>query len=285
DDSPYTTGGIGLLGTKPSQEALESCDTLLMVGTSFPYIEFLPKPGQARGVQIDIDSTRIGLRYPVEVGLVGDSRLTLRQLLPLLKRNEDRSFLMKAQDGMDEWWKLMEERGTRSERPMKPQVIAWELGKRLASDAIVSCDSGTIATWFARHIRVKRGQMYSLSGTLASMANGLPYAIAAQIAHPDRQVVAFVGDGGFSMLMAELATAVKYELPIKVVIIKNGTLGQIKWEQLGFLGNPEYGCGLHPIAFAAFARAVGAKGFTVDDPKQCGATLDEALAEEGPVVV
>jgi pyruvate dehydrogenase (quinone) len=285
DDSPYTTGGIGLLGTKPSQEALEGCDTLIMVGTSFPYIEFLPEPGQARGVQIDIDSTRIGLRYPVEVGLVGDSRLTLRQLLPLLKRNEDRSFLMKAQDGMDEWWKLMEERGTRSETPMKPQVVAWELGKRLAPDAIVSCDSGTIATWFARQMRVQRGQMYSLSGTLASMANGLPYTIAAQIAYPERQCIGFVGDGGFSMLMAEFVTAVKYQLPIKIIIIKNNTLGQIKWEQMVFLGNPEYGCDLQPIDFAAYARACGGSGFTIEDPTSCGAILDHALTTPGPVIV
>jgi len=285
DDSPFTTGGIGLLGTKPSQEAIEQCDTLFMIGTSFPYIEFLPKPGQARGVQIDIDPTRIGLRYPVEVGLVGDSRLTLKQLLPMLKRNEDRRFLKKAQDGMAEWWKLMEERGTRTDKPMKPQVVAWELGKRLAPNAIVSSDSGTIATWFARQMRVRRGQMYSLSGTLATMANGLPYTIAAQIAHPERQCIGFVGDGGFSMLMAEFVTAVRYKLPIKIIIIKNNTLGQIKWEQMVFLGNPEYGCDLQPIDFAAFARACGGAGFTIEDPASCGAILEQALAIPGPVVV
>jgi pyruvate dehydrogenase (quinone)/pyruvate oxidase len=233
DDSPYTTGSIGLLGTKPSQEALEECDTLLMVGTSFPYIEFFPKPGQARGVQIDVNPTRIGLRYPVEVGLVGDSQLTLRKLVPLLKRNEDRSFLKKAQEGMSEWWKLMEERGTRKDKPMKPQVVAWELGKRLAPDAIVSADSGTIATWFARQIPARRGQKFSLSGNLATMANGLPYTIAAQVAYPERQCIGFVGDGGFSMLMAEFSTAVKYHLPIKIIVIKNNTLGQIKWELRG----------------------------------------------------
>lgn len=285
DDSPYTTGGIGLLGTKPSQEALEECDTLLIVGSSFPYIEFLPKPGQARGVQIDLDPIRIGLRYPVEVGLIGDARATLRELLPLLRRNEDRGFLHKAQAGMRDWWQLMEERGTREDKPMKPQVVAWELGKRLRDDAIVSCDSGTIATWFARQIPVKRGQMYSLSGNLASMANGLPYTIAAQIAHPNRQCVGFVGDGGFTMLMGELATAVKYELPIKIVVIKNNSLGMIKWEQMVFLGNPEYGCELHPIDFAAFARACGATGYTVDDPAACGDVLDQALATPGPVLV
>jgi len=285
DDSPYTTGGIGLLGTRPSQDAIEECDTLFMVGTSFPYIEFLPKPDKARGVQLDIDPVRIGLRYPVEVGLVGDSRRTLQALLPLLKRNEDRRFLEKAQKNMKEWRELMEERGTRTDKPMKPQVVARELAKRLREDAIVSCDSGTIATWWARHIPVKRGQMHSLSGTLASMANGLPYTIAAQIAYPDRQCVAFVGDGGFSMLMAEFANAVMYGLPIKVIVIKNNTLGQIKWEQMVFLGNPEYGVELHPIDFAAFARACGATGFTIEEPAECGNVIEQALNTPGPVIV
>ncbi len=285
DDNPYTTGGIGLLGTKPSQEALETCDTLLLVGTSFPYIEFYPKPGAARGVQIDIDAARIGLRYPVEVGIVADSREALQKLLPMLDRNENRDFLSKAQEGMKEWSKLMEERGTRMDVPMKPQVVARELGKRLSATAIVSSDSGTISTWFARHLPAKRGQKYSLSGNLASMANGLPYAIAAQIAYPERQCVAFVGDGGFTMLMGEFATAVKYKLPIKVIVIKNNTLGQIKWEQMVFLGNPEYGCDLNPIDFAVFARACGGTGFTIEDPAKCESILDEALAIPGPVVV
>jgi pyruvate dehydrogenase (quinone)/pyruvate oxidase len=285
DDSPYTTGPIGLLGSRPSQEALEACDTLLLVGTSFPYIEFYPKPGQARAVQIDVDPVRIGLRYPVEVGLVGDSGRALAALVPLLTRKEDRRFLATAQAGMREWRKLMEERGTRPDKPMKPQVVAWELGKRLSPTAIVSADSGTVATWFARQIPARRGQMHSLSGTLASMANALPYAIAAQVAHPDRQCVAFAGDGGFSMLMAEFATAVKYRLPVKVVVIKNDTLGMIKWEQMAFLGNPEYGCELQPIDFAAFARACGGAGFRIEDPAECGAVLDEALAAPGPVLI
>jgi len=285
DASPYTTGGIGLLGTKPSQEVLEQCETLFMVGTSFPYIEFLPKPGAARGVQIDLDPARIGLRYPVKVGLVGDSQHTLRALLPHLQRKEDRSFLERAQAETREWWKLMEDQGTRQDRPMKPQVVAWELGKRLSDSAIVSSDSGTITTWFARQIQAKRGQKYSLSGTLASMANGLPYTIAAQIAYPERQCIAFVGDGGFSMLMAEFATAVKYQLPIKVIIIKNNTLGMIKWEQMVFLGNPEFGCDLQPIDFVAFARACGGTGMAIEDPVDCGRILDRALASPGPVIV
>jgi pyruvate dehydrogenase (quinone) len=285
DDSPYTTGSIGLLGTKPSQDALEECDTLLMVGTSFPYIEFLPKPGQARGVQIELDPMRIGLRYPVEVGLVGDCARTLQALLPLLTRKTERGFLESAQERMKGWLELMEERATRTDSPMKPQVLAHELGRRLRTDAIVACDSGTIATWWARHIPAQRGQMHSLSGNLATMAAGLPYAIAAQVAYPDRQVVAFVGDGGFSMLMAEIATCVKYQLPVKVVIVKNNTLGQIKWEQIVFLGNPEYGCELQPMDFAMFARACGATGFTIDNPADCGRMLEEALATPGPVVV
>ena len=285
DDSPYTTGSIGLLGTKPSQDALEECDTLLMVGTSFPYIEFLPKPGQARGVQIELDPMRIGLRYPVEVGLVGDCARTLQALLPLLTRKAERGFLESAQERMKGWLELMEERATRTDSPMKPQVLAHELGRRLRTDAIVACDSGTIATWWARHIPAQRGQMHSLSGNLATMAAGLPYAIAAQVAYPDRQVVAFVGDGGFSMLMAEIATCVKYQLPVKVVIVKNNTLGQIKWEQIVFLGNPEYGCELQPMDFALFARACGATGFTIDNPADCGRMLEEALATPGPVVV
>jgi pyruvate dehydrogenase (quinone) len=285
DDSPYTTGTIGLLGTRPSQEVLEACDTLLTVGSSFPYLEFYPKPGQARGVQVELDPMRIGLRYPVEVGLVGDSRRTLEALVPLLAPAGDRSFLGKAQAGVREWNELMLERATRRERPMKPQVVAHELGRRLAADAIVACDSGTITTWWARHIPVRRGQMHSVSGNLASMACGLPYAIAAQLAYPGRQVVAFVGDGGFSMLMAEFATCVKYGLPVKVFVVKNDTLGQIKWEQMVFLGNPEYGCDLHPIDFAAFARACGGTGYTIEDPAQCGAIVEQALAAPGPVVV
>ncbi|HEX7788399.1 MAG TPA: thiamine pyrophosphate-dependent enzyme, partial [Methylomirabilota bacterium] len=285
DDSPYTTGGIGLLGTEPSQSAMENCDTLLMVGTSFPYIEFMPKPGQARAVQIELDPMRLGLRYPVEIGLVGDSRATLTALLPRLLPRAERPFLEKAQERMADWRRLMDERGSRRDTPMKPQLLARELGLRLASDAIVTCDSGTITTWWARHIPARRGQMHSVSGNLASMACGLPYAIAAQIAHPTRPVVALVGDGGFSMLMAELATCVKYRLPVKVVVVKNDTLGQIKWEQMVFLGNPEYGCELHPIDFALFAEACGATGVTVENPGQCGDVLDAALAAPGPVVV
>jgi pyruvate dehydrogenase (quinone)/pyruvate oxidase len=285
DSSRYTTGGIGLLGTKPSQEAMENCDTLLMIGTSFPYIEFLPKRGQARAIQIELDPMRIGLRYPVEVGLVGDARRTLQRLIPLLRRNRHRRFLERAQSGMRQWWALMEAYGSRMDKPMKPQVVAWELGKHLPENAIISCDSGTIATWWARHIPVKRGQMHSLSGNLATMAPGLPYAIAAQVAYPDRPSIAFVGDGGFSMLMAEFATCVKYKLPVKIFVIKNNSLGQIKWEQIVFLGNPEYGCDLQPINFALIAQACGGIGLTIEDPADCGTIVEQALNTPGPVLV
>ncbi|MGZ3770694.1 MAG: thiamine pyrophosphate-dependent enzyme [Bdellovibrio sp.] len=285
DDCPYTTGGIGLLGTLPSQKALEECDTLLIVGSSFPYIEFMPKPGQARAVQIEIDPVRIGLRYPVELGLVGDSKLTLRMLNSQLTYKEDRSFIKKAQAGMQQWNETLRERVTRTDVPMKPQVIAHEIGKQLSETAIVTSDSGTITTWWARHFPVKRGQKYSLSGNLATMAVGFPYAIAAQIAFPDRQVVAFVGDGGFSMLMAEMATCVKYNLPIKIIVIKNNTLGQIKWEQMVFLGNPEYGCDLQPINFVKLAEAFGIAGISVEDPKDCPSVVTQMLSSPGPVLI
>lgn len=256
DDSPYTTGTIGLLGTEPSQEAMEECDTLFIVGSSFPYIEFLPKPGRARGVQIDNDPIRIGLRFPVEAGLVGDAKRTLQQLLPMLERKSSRHFLSDIQASVRDWNKKMDERAAVQSTPMKPEFLAAELGKRLPSNAIVNCDSGTIATWWARHIPVKTGQMHTISGNLATMACGLPYTIASQVAHPDRMCVGFVGDGGFTMLMGEFVTAVKYKLPIKIVIVKNNSLGQIRWEQMVFLGNPEFGCDLAPINFAEFARGM-----------------------------
>jgi pyruvate dehydrogenase (quinone)/pyruvate oxidase len=285
DDSPYSTGGIGLLGTRPSQEALEDCDTLLIAGSSFPYIEFYPKPGQARAVQIDIDPKRIGLRYPVEAGLIGDTAKTLRALTAHVKYRDDRTFLQKAQRGMQDWKKLMEERGTRREKPMKPQVVAHELNKLLRDDAIITTDSGTITTWAARHLMMRGDMMFSCSGNLATMACGLPYAVTAAVAHPERQVVAFVGDGGLTMLMGELATCVKYKLDVKIVVIKNNALGQIKWEQMVFLGNPEYVCELQPIDFAAVARGFGVTAFSVDDPEKCGAVLKQALDVPGPALV
>ncbi len=284
DDSPYTTGGLGLLGTLPSEEAMEDCDTLLIVGSTLPYIEFYPKPGQAKCVQIDIDAARIALRCPTEVPLVGDASETLEALIPLLKQ-KSKSFLEKAQKGMKEWMEIMHTRATATDVPMKPQVVAHELGKRLKSDALVTSDSGTITTWWARHILSQRGQMHTCSGNLATMACGFPYAIAAQVAHPNRTVVAFVGDGGFTMLMGELATCVKYKLPIKIFVIKNNSLGQIKWEQMVFLGNPEYECDLQPIDFAAVARAFGVAAFTINTPAECGHIIDSALAVAGPALI
>jgi pyruvate dehydrogenase (quinone) len=285
DDSPYTTGGIGLLGTAPSQEALADCDTLVIAGSSFPYLEFYPKPGKAKTVQIDLDPARIGLRHPADVGLVGDCRDVLSALLPLVHQKEDRSFLEHAQKDMKDWKELMETHGTRTDMPMKPQVVTYQLNKLLNDDAIVSSDSGTIATWAARYIEMRDEMQFSLSGTLASMANGLPYSIGAAVAYPGRQVVCIVGDGGFTMLMGEVATLVKYKLPVKVIIIKNNVLGMIKWEQMAFEGNPQFGVELQPIDFAAFAEACGARGLTIERPEEAEAILREALQYDGPVVV
>lgn len=284
DRSPYTTGGIGLLGTAPSVDAMEECDTLIMIGTSYPYMEFLPKPGKAKCVQIDIDPTRIGLRHQVDVGLVGDARLILQSLLPLLKKKNGK-FLKKAQERMKDWRELMETRGTRQDMPMKPQVVTHTLNKLLKDDAIVSSDSGTIATWTARYIDMRGDMQFSLSGMLATMANGLPYSIGAAVAYPGRQVVCVVGDGGLTMLMGDIATLVKYKLNVCVIVIKNNVLGQIKWEQMILEGNPEYGVELEPIDFAKVAEACGARGFTIERPEQAESVLRQALAVGGPAVV
>ena len=254
------SAGSGCSAPAPAQDALEGCDTLLIVGSSFPYIEFYPKPGKARAVQIELDPKRIGLRYPVEAPLVGDSRTVLRLLMPMLERKEDRSFLEGAQADMTEWRAMMHERGTRTDMPMKPQVVAHELNKLLRDDAIVVTDSGTITTWAARHVDMRGDMKFSCSGNLATMACGLPYAMAAAVAYPSRQVVAFVGDGGLTMLMGELATCVKYKLDVKIIVIKNNSLGQIKWEQMVFLGNPEFGCDLQPIDFVGIARGLRRPG-------------------------
>lgn len=286
DDSPFTTGGIGLLGTRPSELAMEDCETLLMVGTSFPYLSFYPEHDRTKGVQIDHDAARIGLRFPVEVGLVGDARATLRALLPLLERRKDRSFLEFAQYRMKEWWELIRDRESRTdEKRLKPEVVAGVVNDFLAPNAIITGDSGTNTTWAARHIRIKRGQMFSCSGNLATMAPGLPYAVAAQLAYPNRQVVAMVGDGAFTMLMGEFATAVKYKLPIRVVIFKNNTLGQIKWEQMVFLGNPEYGVELQPIDFVKVAEACGGQGFHCERPEEVRPALEAAFKTKGPALI
>ncbi|QFY09310.1 pyruvate oxidase [Nonomuraea phyllanthi] len=285
DDSPYTTGPIALVGSRPSEEALEECDALLIVGSTMPYIEYYPAPGQAVCVQIDDKPERIGLRHPVDVGLAGDAAATLRALSPRLDRNEDRRFLRKAQDGMRAWWDLMAERGTSTDIPMHPQVPAWALNDALADDAIVCGDSGTVTTWAARFIRTRRDQMFSFSGTNCSMAAALPYAIGAQVAYPGRQVVAFTGDGSLTMQLGDFLTCVQHELPVKVVVFKNNTLGLIKWEQMVFLGNPEYGVDMAGMDFVKFAEACGARGMRIEDPERCRDGLREALAWDGPAIV
>ena len=285
DQSLWTTGGIGLLGTAPSQDALRECDTLIIVGSAFPYLEFYPKPGDVKTVQIDIDPARIGLRHPVDVGLVGDCRSVLRALLPLLEPKTDQSFLEKSQQRMASWRELMDERGTRTDMPMKPQVVTHALNKLLNGDSIVTADSGTNTTWAARYIDMRDNMQFSVSGSLASMANGVPYCIGAAAAYPDRQIVCIIGDGGFTMLMGEMATLVKYNMNVKVIVIKNNTLGQIKWEQIVFEGNPEFGVDLQPIDFAGFARNCGAAGYTLDRPEEAARILGEALAHRGPALV
>lgn len=285
DDSPYTTGGLGLLGTTPSQEMMEQCDALLIIGSSFPYMEYLPKPSQARGVQIDDKADRIGLRYPVEAGLVGDAKTTVAALNKLVSRKTERDFLEKMQSAMKDWHELMAERETRDDVPIKPQRVAAELSKLVDDDAILSTDSGTITAMFARHFKMRGTQKFSCSGTLATMAPALPYAIAAKIAFPERQSIAFIGDGGFTMLMGDFATAVKYNLPIVVVVIKNNVLGQIKWEQIVFLGNPEYGVELQPIDFVKVAEACGGVGFHVERPEDIKGALQSALTSGKPALV
>jgi pyruvate dehydrogenase (quinone) len=285
DIHPVSIGGLGLLGTDPASDAMSEADTLLMIGTSFPYIDYLPKPGQAKGIQIDIKAEKIGLRYPVEVGLVGDSRLTLAALLPLLWQKRNLDFLGSKQQAMKNWIDLLEERSTRTDKPIKPQVIAAAVSAELKDDAIISVDSGTITSWAARYINIRKGMKFSLSGTLASMACGLPYAIAAQIAFPERQSVAFVGDGGFTMLMGEFATAVQYDLPIKVIIIKNDILGMIRWEQMAFLGNPEFGVEFTPIDYTRFAEACGGKGYSIKEPNEVDSIMHEAMSDKKPAII
>ncbi len=285
DAHPLTTGGIGLLGTRASQQAFEECDTLLIVGSTFPYVEYYPKPGQARGVQIDRDPTRIGLRFPVEVGLVGDARKTLKILIARLKAHGDRSFLEKCQERMRDWRSLLERSADNSTGRLAPGQLARELSRRLHDDALIAWDSGHNTGVLARYVDARGTQMYAGSGMLATMACSIPYAIAAALAYPGRQVVAFTGDGGLTMLLGELATIVRYGLPIKIVVMKNNSLGQIKWEQLMFLGNPEYQCDLTPVDFAQAAQAFGIAGMRCDSPANCGAALDAALAHDGPALV
>jgi pyruvate dehydrogenase (quinone) len=285
DEHPLSLGGIGMLGTTPAVNAMEECDTIFIVGSSFPYVTYLPDPDKCVGVQIDDQADKIGLRFPVRVGLVGDARVTLEALSQYIDKKEDRSFLSDKQDEMRDWWELMETQGAAEDTPIKPQRVAWELTDLADKDAIISGDSGTNTIWCARQFRMRGEQKFSCSGTMASMAGGMPYAIAAKLAFPERQSIAFVGDGGFSMLMSDFVTAVKYNLPIKVIIIKNNVLGQIKWEQIVFLGNPQYVVELEEIDFAKFAEACGGEGYTVREPENLTPTLRKALSSNKPCVV
>lgn len=285
DDHPHATGGIGILGTLPSQEAMEQCDALLIVGSAFPYVEYYPRPGQARGIQIDRDGRRIGLRYPVEIGLVGDAAETLRLLNKRLTRKQERGFLAQAQAGMARWREMMATSEARGGTPMKPQVVAKAFGKRLPDNAILATDSGQNTELAARHVDLRDGQDFNVSGSLASMACGLPYAIAAGIAFPERPVFAIVGDGGFAMQLGEFSTAVRYGLQLKLLVIKNNMLNQIAWEQMMFLGKPQFGCELQPIDFAKAADAMGGRGFTIQRPEDVDLVLDQAFATNGAVVI
>jgi pyruvate dehydrogenase (quinone) len=285
DDHPHVTGGVGYLGARPSQQVFAECDTLLVVGSSFPYIEYYPSPDQVSSVQIDVDAARIGLRFPVDVGVTGDATASLRALNAQLQRKADRSFLEQAQRWKAEWYAALEAGADRAGTPMKPERVVRDLNLRLAPDALIAADCGHNTGLTAQYIRIKDTQRFAVSGTLASMGGGLPYAIAAALAYPGRQVVAIVGDGGLSMSIAELATCVRYKLPVKIVVLNNSSLGQIKWEQLLFLGNPEFGCDLQPVDFAIVAEGFGVRGFRIEDPANCARTLDDALAHDGPALV
>ena len=285
DDSPYTTGGLGLLGTGPSERLMTEVDTLLMVGTNFPYTKHLPQPDKVTTVQIEADPTRAGARLPLAAAVVGDARTCLRELAALLERREDRSFLEKYQEAMASWREDMRALQDPKRRPIAPEYLMSVIDEAAADDAILTCDSGTIATWAARHWTIRGGREFYLSGNLATMAPGLPYANAAQLLHPDRQVIAFVGDGGFAMLMAELRTAAMHQLPIKVFINNNGSFGQILWEQVA-LGFPEYGV-RHSATpdFAPWAQACGLYAATVDEPQQLPDAVRAALSYPGPALV
>ena len=284
DDSPYCLGGYAMVGTRPAQNALKGCDSIVIVGSSSPYIEFLPEPGSAVGVQIDDRPERLGLRYPVEVGLAGDAKLTLTELLGQVQQRSDRSFLEQAQAEMRDWRALQAERAEPREPPIAPDAIPYHLSDALPDRAILCGDSGTVTTWAAR-TELRRGQLFSFSGTMCSMMAALPYAIGAQVAYPDRPVVALTGDGSLTMMLGELATLAQYALPVKVVVMRNDVLGLIKWEQMAFLGNPQYGVELAPVDFVKVAEACGIHGVRIEDPARVGDQLSEALAAHGPALI
>jgi pyruvate dehydrogenase (quinone) len=292
DDLPFVTGSIGLLGTKPSADMMDGCDTLLMVGTSFPYSEWLPQPGQARGVQIDIDARKLGIRYPVEVGMMGDAAETLRALIPHLQRKDDRSFRQEIEAGVERWWRLLDERAHVPADPINPQLVFHELSERLPDRAIVLADSGSATNWWARHLRLRHGMDAALSGTLATMCPAVPYALAAKLAYPQRPVIACLGDGAMQMIgINALIDLAKYQDrwtgPLVVVVLNNGDLNQVTWEQRVLAGDAklETSQDLPPFDFAAYARQLGLMGIRVETPDEVGQAWDRALAAEQPVLI
>jgi pyruvate dehydrogenase (quinone)/pyruvate oxidase len=286
DDSPYVTGGLGLLGTAPSEELVEDVDVFLMLGTDFPYTKHLPPPGWVKVVQVEIDPARAGLRLPTQVPLIGDVAATLEVLLPLLNRRSNRSHLERYQHKVREWNNKMDALESPAREPIAPQYLVRQIDRQAADDAVLTCDTGTVTTWAARHWHIRGGREFYVAGNLATMANGLPYAIAIQHAYPGRQVICYTGDGGFAMLMAEFHTAARYGLPVKVVINNNNALGEILWEQM-VLGFPEHGVrfGTPLPDYAGWARAAGGFGVHVDKPGDLPGALAEAFAQDGPALV
>ena len=293
DDLPFVTGSIGLLGTKPSYDMMMDCDTLLMIGSSLPYSQFLPAYGQAKAVQIDIDARMIGIRYPMDVNLVGDSRETLRGLLPLLQRKTDREWRETIESNITDWWKLMEARAMADANPVNPQRMFWELSPRLPDNAILTSDSGSAANWYARDIKMRKGMRGSLSGTLATMGAGVPYAIGAKFAHPDRVVVGLVGDGAMQMNgMAELLTIGKYwrrwsDPRLVILVLHNNDLNQVTWEMRAMEGNPKFEASqeIPDFNYARFAESAGLVGIRVEKPDEVAGAWERAFAADRPVVI
>ncbi len=293
DDLPFVTGCIGLLGTKPSWDMMQGCDTLLMVGSSFPYSEFLPKPGHARGVQIDIDGTLVSLRYPMEVNLVGDSAATLRALLPLLTQKPRDTWRETIESNMAAWWKTLHDRAMQPADPINPQRVFWELSPRLPDDCIMTGDSGTVANWYARDIKMRRGMKGSLSGSLASLGAATPYAVAAKMAFPERTVIAFIGDGAMQMNgLNVMITISKYwrqwsNPRLIVMVLNNRDLSEVTWEERGMLGQgkTESTQSIPDFAYHTYAELLGLRGIVVRDPERIGAAWDEALSADRPVIL
>ncbi|RST53054.1 thiamine pyrophosphate-requiring protein [Variovorax sp. MHTC-1] len=293
DELPFVTGAIGLLGTQPSWEMMSHCDTLLMVGSSFPYSEFLPKEGQARGVQIDRDARKLSIRYPMEVNLVGDSRETLRALLPLLEHKADRSWRGKIEEDVARWWQVLEARAMNDADPVNPQRVFWELSPRLPDDCILTCDSGTSAAWYARDLKIRRGMMASLSGGLATMGPAVPYAIAAKFAYPQRPVIALLGDGAMQMIGINGLITIAHQWRnwsdprLVIMVLNNGDLNMVTWEQRIGAGEKKFEASqdLPTYPYAEQARLLGLHGIRVDRPDRVGPAWDEALAADRPTVL